>query len=208
MARIIEQAKPRKLTKQDYQRMNLPPKYWDAKSSLIHKSAKGSVLRYLKARTKMMNLGVGLLLFGGKSSGKSSIAAGTLKTVVAWGYTGYWTDLLELREAVKNYHRYDDDQSIMQRCMRVHFLVVDDVSPKNIWDRGFGDSQLLSLLRHRHSYQLPTVVTTPARFNEESLPDNADRVRFLKDFDGWALVSVEGTFDTSDVMSEIYGGEK
>lgn len=155
----------RRLVPADFERMNLPEELWTTKIQGVPESVRSTVENYLVRIDEMVDNGAGLLLFGPKGVGKTSIAALIAKEARAAGKTVYFTTLWELRESVRARFMFDETLSILDRCREVDVLVLDgfkeeDADPK---EYHFGMRSIEELLSTRGVWKKVTVLTTALR---------------------------------------------
>lgn len=206
MVTIIEHAKPRRLDDPDYRLMGLPANTWGARLSLVHPSVLPAVKSYLEKRKTVMEKGWGLLLHGPKGSGKTSIAAGILKTFNAYGYSAFFVTPMLLKDAQLHQTMFSDECSVLKKCMEVHILCIDDVTPENGRDPIYGAAAMAQLVRHRRDWGRPTLITTPV--DMKSLDDRRGIGQLFDIHGAWATVHVPGGNNPNDIEKEILGGKK
>ncbi len=207
MVTINEQMPPRKLIARDYRAMNLPPNTWNARLSKVHSSAKTTIEQYLEKRTTVMERGWGLLLYGPKGCGKTSIAAGVLKVFRSYGYSSYFTTPLQLKDAQLSYQMHDEDQTFLRMCMNVDLLVLDDITPENARDPIFGGHAITQLIKHRRDWQRPTLVTTSVSLQNAGTPDRK-ALEFLAVHNAWLEVQIAGTHGSDEIENVVFGGKR
>lgn len=203
--------KRRKLTSDDLVRMRLPKRYWhvdcDGVSDVIDpntgKSPREVLEAYIRQMEEMRLRGLGLLLWSGNGTGKTSIAAIIAKEYRRRFNTVLFIEAANLKSLVINSESFDEDETYWQRAMAVDVLVLDDLG-KGVQDRtGFGERLIDELIRTRNANQLVTIITTNAiiKGKDESLTDvlKASTIHSLKEH--VMAVYVRGE-DKRDAISE------
>lgn len=108
----------------------------------------------------------GLMLIGNIGSGKTHLAAAITNTLKAHHIKVMFTvvpDLLdELRATYKNDELNEND--IMDTAKNAPLLILDDLGAHNYTD--WTRNKLFSLLNHRMTHLLPTIITTNLDMNE------------------------------------------
>lgn len=168
MVKIIEAPEPRKLSADELRRVGVP--YTSVERELVPSSAREDITKYLDNRQEMMAKGWGMIFAGPKGAGKTAAACGVLMHLRAYNYTCTFIPFLQLREAAKGYDRFDDDTTVLQRCMKVDVLCIDDLNSDSLNDKFFGRSQLKSLLSVRRNWRRPTIATTPEKISDADSP--------------------------------------
>ena len=162
----------RKLTKIDFQRMNLPEGYWRVKVQGVQEKVLEPTVNYLRKIAEMVRMGAGLWISGSDGTGKTSIAALVAKEARARGFTVYFTSIWELRECIRSRVLFDDDTTILNRCRDVDILILDELRSDDADVPYFGAKQLEELLAHRRADRRVTILTTrlPAKTIDDRFP--------------------------------------
>ncbi|MCX7625235.1 MAG: ATP-binding protein [Candidatus Sumerlaeaceae bacterium] len=109
----------------------------------------------------------GLLLYGKEGTGKTHVAIGILKEVIAKGYRGlYWNVpelFLELRRTMSNSVDVDE-ASIIDEAVDTDLLVLDDLGAEKVSD--YVMDRLYVLINGRYENDLPTIITTNRSLEE------------------------------------------
>lgn len=160
------------LTVPQMERMRLPESVWRAKIEKVPESCRHEVSEILRRIPKFFEIGPGIWIDGDTGAGKSSVAALIGMEGCAWGGVVYYTTLWELREGIRARRMFDEEQSLLDRCMNVELLILDDVTAIPMKDAWFGESDLTSLLSFRLSKLRPTILVSslPERLIEKEMP--------------------------------------
>ena len=150
----------KQLTSIDMNIMNIGSKYWDVSLSKIKETThKAVVSRYALKIEYVRSKGIGLYLCGDNRSGKTSIAVAILKEARRQKYTCYFITAVELRDAYYDKTMFEEDVTVIQRCIGVDFLVIDDFG-KELTKSQHGERKLEDLIRQRCNNLRPTILTT------------------------------------------------
>jgi DNA replication protein DnaC len=154
-------SEPRKLTHDDFVRMNLPRDFWPATSDKISDSARPSVRQYGSKIKDMLKEGLGFVLIGGPGVGKTGIAAVLAKTAKCYGCSVFFVTVSDLREMIRAHIDYDD-RSILERCKAVDLLILDNLKAEDEKDLSniLNASSLSALVEHRVGWKRSTLITT------------------------------------------------
>lgn len=150
----------RALVPADFERMNLPERYWRAKIQGVPESVRPAVERYLFRIDEHVARGTGLFVLGAAGVGKTAIAALVAKEARARGHTVFFTTVWELVASMRARAEFEDGVSIIDRCRDVDVLVVDDLSPDDTKDPFMGARGIEGLLVSRVERQRVTVITS------------------------------------------------
>ena len=150
----------RKLTKEDLERMNLPPAFWRAKVETVPEAVNPQVVAYLAKLETVVAKAAGLLITGASGVGKTGIASLVLKEARACGYTGFFIPVWEFRESIRAKLQFDNDVTIYARAKEVDFLILDGLEKEDLKDPYFGTKHLGDLISLRGANNKITIVTT------------------------------------------------
>lgn len=166
----------RKLIQADIERMRIPERYWDSKYSTIQGSVpgdgtlQGKIQIYLKNLPDMMETGVGLMLWGDNSRGKTSAAVVALLEARRRGYTGLFLHAAQLKDKCWSDEPFDEEESWYDRILSVDFLLIDDLG-KGVQDStGAGERLLATVVRTRCAAKKVTWITMNMK-PDELVPD-------------------------------------
>lgn len=182
-----------------YAVMRVPRRYWDASMSFIPDSCeyKRQLVSWYDKFLAAQSSGQvfpGLFLHGHPGSGKSAIAAGTLKWAYEHKIMGLWLDYAEIVEVAK-----DDPEwypglpsGLWTAVQRATILVVDDVLRQGLGNafNAYQARLLEQLLRQRWSNGLTTVLTANSTLGDLS---NGD------------LATLAGVIDEATYAVEVVG---
>lgn len=150
----------RKLTEDDLRRMNLPEDYWRVKIQSVSDKVRPTIENYLTRFEEMAEKGVGLILFGSAGVGKTGIACLVAKEARKRGFTGYFTTVYELREALRARIGFDEEQSVLERCREVDLLVLDGLAEEDLSELYVNLRSVQDLLAYRGSKLRVSILTT------------------------------------------------
>jgi DNA replication protein DnaC len=107
----------------------------------------------------------GLLLLGPSGAGKTHLAVGVLREVMARGYRGAWWNVNELfRSMRESFSRGEGDSHILEEAIRCDLLVLDDLCSEKgseyVLDR------LYAIINGRYEALRPLIVTSNLSQNE------------------------------------------
>jgi len=141
--------------------MNLPEEFWRVKIQSVAESVRGTVFNYLSNTDKMLERGAGFLLTGDAGVGKTAIAALICKEVRATGNTAYFTSVWELREGTRSKLLFDGEMSLLDRCLNVDVLVLDNLCAEDAKENyNLPPRSIIELLSLRGSRKRASILTT------------------------------------------------
>ena len=109
-----------------------------------------------------------LLLHGGHGVGKTGLAAGLLRELLARGQTGLFATSIDMLARVRATYGGDGQtEAGLSSIREVHILVLDDLGAERHTD--WTTELLLSVLNHRHDWHQRTIITsnrTPSNLGE------------------------------------------
>ncbi len=163
--------KPRQLSEETLQRMNIGRRFWSADMTQVDESTSKAIFRrYVMELKSNYDQGWGIFLYGGNGVGKTHASCAMLKEIQKRGYSTYCVLADVLKVAYIDGQRFDQDNSVVQRVESVDFLLLEDLG-KEYSGKGSGFAELCfeNMLRKRSRECLPTIVTTnlsPNAFKE------------------------------------------
>ncbi len=108
----------------------------------------------------------GLFINGCTGCGKSHIASAILKLVIAKGFTGYWCNVADLMNTIRDVMArsipYEELDYVDVKCRDRDLLVLDDLGAEA--PKGLTLQRLYSLVNRRYERQLPIIVTSNLEF--------------------------------------------
>jgi DNA replication protein DnaC len=140
--------------------MNLPEDSWRVKIQEVPESVRATIESYLKRFDDMALKGAGLVLWGDPGVGKTGIAALVAKEARQRGYVVYFTTVYELRELTRSYIKFEEGQSILDRCREVDVLVLDGFEESDITEKDVNLRSVEDLLLYRGSKLKVSILTT------------------------------------------------
>lgn len=150
----------RRLSPVDFERMNLPEEFWRTKIFNVAESVRSKVEGFLVNVDSNLEGGIGLIVSGPEGTGKTGIASLVLKEARSRGFPVFFITVWDLRVAIRNRTPFDDDTSVLDRCLEVDVLVLDSLREEDVKDTFFDARALEELVRSRISRRKMTVVTT------------------------------------------------
>lgn len=172
----------RKLTSADLIRMRLPERYWNASFEVISEGKHKVVAdRFLSKLPELMAQGMGVLLWGDNSMGKTSVAAVIAKQARRLGFTVLFLRTSELvrGDLRREWYSPDRSKSVYDRAKEVDLLVLDDLGKEHHaasgYEVGYATDLLEDLIRDRVARMKSLVVTTnidPATIGKKSDDDD------------------------------------
>jgi len=186
----------RKLDQDDFVRMNLPPEFWS--KSDVPSCVREPLRVYARKLDSMMQDGVGVYLYGPAGVGKSMAAASMAKLVRSHGHSVFFVSVSDLMEMIRSRIQFSDDQSILDRCKQVDFLVLDNLRLDGLAAESRKEASASAVvvedvLRHRSQWKRSTFLTSRVPPTERTTPSQVltakDRGADLKtDFAGvWEI---------------------
>jgi len=157
-----------KLTLEHLERMRIPELHHSCAMRAIPDSCehKHTVQQYIDALEDNLSDGIGLLLFGNYSCGKSGLGSILLKAAASLGHIGLWLRATEIPGFYIDSTRFDDQLTVIERAIAVPLLVIDEVIL-------FGDKRdwhFERLIRDRVGSRRATICTTnltPQKFKSQ-----------------------------------------
>lgn len=147
----------------------------------------------------------GLLIYGGRSQGKSSLASLIFKRAMSWHVVCYWITARDLRNSGRDRDLWwsrDREIRPLDRAQMVNLLVLDDVDEADFADRYYGEAFLLGLLRDRVDAGGVNVVTTASREIATKIADRVPNMPMLNLGDN-DLTAERNSRMTADLMREV-----
>lgn len=115
------------------------------------------LVTYLENLKANMDEGVGLLLHGAHSRGKSAAAVIVLKAALKAGYSGLFVEVDHLQRLVIEKKPFSTETSWSDRMESVDFLILDDLGNEHGGD--FSKAVIEGLIRSRNNRGLTTFIT-------------------------------------------------
>ena len=159
----------REITKADMERAQIGAALWQASfdripDGLDHEIDVGMFIRDVRV---MISKGLGLLLWGDYSQGKSACAAMCCKEVIGRGGTALFIYTDDVKDFYIDRIPFDDDQTMVQRMESVDLLVLDNMGEEP--EKDYSQGRLIKILRKRTDRVKSTIVTT--NLNSEELAE-------------------------------------
>lgn len=156
----IDMTKKYPVEERDLARMGVGRQFWRVSLDRIPDTCayKKMLQTWIEKMPEMMEQGVGLILRGEYRQGKTGAAVICMRATAIHGGTAYLIRADHLAGAVVERQRFDEDQTIEDRCRHVDLLVIDDMG------QGGGYEQTMAmmerLIRWRYDHRRPVVTTT------------------------------------------------
>lgn len=151
------------LTESHLTYMHIGRKYWDADLSSLLPHQKKQLDPYLAKFGSCVGRGLGVFIWGENSTGKTYVAAAMCKQVWQdFRVSSFCITAAELKEAFIQDRPAEEggNETVMQRCETVRFLVIDDLAKEYRTASGFAEVKFGALLRQRSRQKLTTSITT------------------------------------------------
>lgn len=147
------------MTDIEYQRMNLPRRFWTATWNNLNVSLQEMVKKYV-SEAFASKAGKGLLLYGEEGRGKTYISAVIAKILREKEFQIYYLSASDI--SGQGIRKAFDDNSIMDRALAVDLLIIDDLNhatDKNV---------VYAILKYRSDNMLSTIISM--RIKTKDLP--------------------------------------
>jgi len=140
--------------------VGLPEKHRKCRLNSIPRKCphRQDVVKYVNNIVGEIEKGRGLLLHGEYGTGKSGSAAICLKAALSHGMFGYWLNAKRLPDYIINKVRFNEEETIYERCLTVPLLVIDEFQLRKTI--AFTETSVEDLIRLRVDASLATVITT------------------------------------------------
>lgn len=180
-------ASRRKLTKKDFERVNIGQAFWQSRTDRIQdKDVRALIMRYRKTVESMIRSGSGLIFMGPPGTGKTSAAVCIVKEAIGANLSVYFTPYSELRDmrdfrsdkAKELFGDGTDGITVARKVATTSLLVIDGIHDNFFTDKIFGPLQLEELVAQRVAHKLTTIITTrcEATFRREEYSDLFDLI--------------------------------
>lgn len=173
-----------KLDDRVMRRMRIPARYWSADLSDFPEDDGGGqftlLRRFAEGIHRNAAAGWGMLLYGPNGSGKTHAGVAMLRHAWRNLHYGAYVTAEELKSITIERTPFDDDQTLIQRCRTVPFLMIDDVGKEYQAASSFSEVQFENLLRERCQAKLSTIVTTnliPQEFRKRYAESTVSLIR-------------------------------
>jgi len=165
--------------------MNLGERYWSSRLHLLTDSQKEALGEYPKNLGHAIVSGIGLLLSGNNSTGKTYIAAALcVEATDKYRVPCYMVRAAELKEAWIDPSlpaNIGSQETVIERLDIARFLVIDDLGKEYRTSSGFSEVNLGSLLRKRSKNKQTTLITTNQSPTELSSIYSISTVELIKE---------------------------
>ena len=151
-----------------FESMRVPPRFRGVSFEQIPERERKVVLNYAKNLPTCLKKGWGLLLWGNYGYGKSAAACCLLQTIAELGKTGLFTVFDDLAGYIINKEHYDEEETYVERLLRVDLLVIDEVILSS--RDSFKDTCVESIFRKRLNNFKSTVFTS--NLNPKQISEN------------------------------------
>lgn len=184
------------LSKGALRRMNIPKRLWTVDYERVEDSIKKIVEMFLLRIRGHLVRGLGLTLWGDTGLGKTSLAIICMLQARMYAKSAYFVSSEELFDASLNRARYNDAQTVIERCKTVDLLVIDDIGKERVSSekgKEMADGLIVSVFRKRYHEMRATILTSnlgPAEMLKkygESHIDVMNHVNNFVHFEGESL---------------------
>lgn len=139
-----------------YQRVS-----WIDLDQQVPQAVQQAIMEYAEEADHYVIAGLGMILWGDKGTGKTLLATLLLKTLLAAGHDGYFTQFNEMIDAYTDTWRNNDEKRWFTRRMRnATLLVVDDIGKEHKGRVDMVESMFDQVIRARVANAKPTIITT------------------------------------------------
>jgi DNA replication protein DnaC len=159
-----------------YTKANLPESFFELELDLPpefeenNKESLEVVKSYIDNLDKMLELGMGLYLYGADKCGKTFIGVDVLKKVLRKRHTAYFISARELLGEMM-LHRFDIEflEKVNEIVENVDFLMIDDVNTLiTAYSKDLG--VISDIFRNRFYSQKPIIITSSGRAEDVEIP--------------------------------------
>lgn len=128
------------------------------------------VEEYIKDFENNYYYGIGITFCGTIGSGKTFAVSFILKELIKLGYSAYFITMDDLINTLGSAWNDGEAKWLNQKLRSVQILGIDELKTDSRNDRGFISQAVESIIRHRTSNLLPTLITTNlSSENEEKI---------------------------------------
>jgi DNA replication protein DnaC len=146
-----------------YQRLT-----WQDVDSQVPKAVVNAIVEYGENAKAYTSAGLGFILLGKQSgTGKTMLATLLLKSLIAFGHDGYFTQFNEMLDAyTAGWHSAEEREWFVRRVTNAGVLVVDDVGKEYKGKVELAGSIFDTVIRSRVANSRPTIITTNYSMDE------------------------------------------
>lgn len=148
--------------------MRIPPRFQNVSYEKIPVKQRKIILNFATHLKECLAKGWGLLLWGNYGYGKTAAACCLLQTIAELHKTGLFVTFNDIAGYVINHTLYDEEESYLDRILKVDFLVIDEVilSTKD----SFKDTCVETIFRKRLNDVKSTLFTS--NFSPKQITEN------------------------------------
>tara|TARA_B100000809_G_scaffold250350_2_gene282707 strand:- start:1062 stop:1658 length:597 start_codon:yes stop_codon:yes gene_type:complete len=143
-----------------FQRMRIPPKYWDADITKVGDPQNKYIIRYVRGLFDALDKGWGLLMWGEYSSGKTATSCAIMKAVSVIKKTALFVTANDIPKYLIEKTIFDSQESMEERMISADLLVIDELILHSVDDSTFRDTCLETILRRRLGAKKSTIFTS------------------------------------------------
>lgn len=146
----------------------VPRRYWNAQLSAIEGEPEYKVMlgQYMDRIHEHTDEGMGLLLYGGFETGKSSLAIVVLKEAIHRGGIAHFISSRDIPsayfEAAELEAAFGDPIVIKDRIRRSNLIVIDDLGAESFDQKGPAGAEIERVLREAYEEMQTVIMTTNA----------------------------------------------
>ncbi len=173
MKRKVQPERVTSVTRELLVASGVPERFWDAQITDIEGDPKykQAMIRYVQDIDVNANAGKGLRIFGGFSTGKTSLAVIALKEVIQRGGVGHF---LEVKDIPKVFYEgmvvelpdYTEI-TVAERLRRCNLIILDDLGGESFDPHGAAGGEIERVLRDAYNNRAAVIVTM-------NFPDDPD----------------------------------
>ena len=126
-------------------------------------------VHYVEHADDYLQAGVGLIFYGSRGTGKTSLVTLLLKRLMELGHDGYFTTFSEMIDTYTGgWNDRDDKAWFHKRIKNAGALVLDDIGKEYQGRKSSGlpEATFDEVLRHRVAGSVPTIITTNQTLQE------------------------------------------
>jgi len=156
----------------------IPLKYrsftFDDFNSVTLRKSVNKLKNYIEMLDKNKSNGTGLYLFGNSGTGKTSLGCLVMLEALKHGYSCYFCVVDQYRKSL-----FESNSEVLDKIRNSQFLMIDDIGREFQDSKGFIESYLDDLVRHRTDNLTPTIITS--NLSESTATDSFRMASIIKE---------------------------